>query len=198
MSVEKYKVGDKVIVKSLDWYNMNKDAFGNVKVPYTFVEEMCKYCGHTFTIQSIGGTCYTLKEVGYAWSDEMFEGLAEERHVFFKTKDVKDLPKTYDECAKIVSVNEGVLLCASDVQEMEAEKLRICRDAYWRLAEDWKPDWKKNTKKHCVVIRDGRVGVATTISKQRRFAFPTPEMADAFAKNFKKEFEACKEVLNGK
>lgn len=198
MSTVKYKFGDKVIVKSLDWYNENKDAFGNVKVPCTFVEEMCKYCGNIFTIQNVGPNHYTLKEVGYAWSDEMFEGLAEERHVFFKTKDVKDLPKTYDECAKIVSVNEGVLLCSSDVREMEAEKLRICRDAYWRLAEDWKPDWKKNIKKHCVVIRDGRVGVATTISKQRRFAFPTPEMADAFAKNFKNEFEACKEVLNGK
>lgn len=199
MSVGKYKVGDRVVVKSLDWYNENKDSVGTVRVPCAFIREMSTYCGKIVTIRSVSAVSYRTVEGGsYAWSDEMFEGLAEEIHIFLKTKDVKDLPKDFDECAKIVGVNDGVLLCSSDVREMEAEKLRICRDAYWRLADGWKPDWKKNTKKHCVAIRDGRVGVATTINRKRRFAFPTPEMADAFGKNFKKEFEACKEVLENK
>jgi hypothetical protein len=199
MSNIKYKVGDRVVVKSLAWYNENKDANGNVNVPCTFVSGMSSYCGKVVTIRHKGSVSYFIEDSwGYSWTDEMFEGLAEERCVFFKTKDVKDLPKDFDECVKIVGINDGVLLCSSDVREMEVEKLRICRDAYWRLADGWKPDWKKNTKKHCVVIRDGRVGVATTISKQRKFAFPTPEMADAFGKNFKKELEACKEVLENK
>lgn len=199
MSVGKYKVGDRVVVKSLDWYNENKDSVGTVRVPCAFIREMSTYCGKIVTIRSVSAVSYrTVEGCGYAWSDEMFEGLAEEIHIFLKTKDVKDLPKDFDECAKIVGVNDGVLLCSSDVREMEAEKLRICRDAYWRLADGWKPDWKKNTKKHCVVIRGGRVGVATTINRKRRFAFPTPEMADAFGKNFKKELDACKEVLENK
>ena len=198
MSAEKYKVGDRVIVKSLDWYNNNKDSVGVVRVPCAFTRKMSECCGRIFTIQSVNSSFYCMEGVAYMWSDEMLEGLAEEAHVFFLTKDVKDLPKTFDECVKIVNINDGVLLCSSDVREMEAEKLRICRDAYWILADYWKPDWKKNTKKHCVVIRDGRVGVATTISKERRFAFPTPEIADAFGKNFKKELEACKEILENK
>lgn len=199
MSSIKYKVGDKVIVNSLDWYNLNKDEYGDVSVPCCFVKNMSRFCGMVVTIDRVNSSYYFIKEDGYmyCWSDEMF-GLAEELFVFFKSKDVKDLPKTFDECAKIVGGNKGLLICPSDVRVMEVEKLHICRDAYWRLADGWKPDWKKNTKKHCVVIRDGRVGVATTISKQRKFAFPTPEMADAFGKNFKKELEACKEVLNGK
>ena len=199
MSAEKYKVGDKVIVKSLDWYNQNKDTFGTVNVPCSFVRDMSRFCGKVVTIRSVGFSSYYIEEsYSYSWSDEMFEGLAEEMWAYPKTKDVKDLPKTFDECVKIVGINDGVLLCSSDVRAMEVEKLRICRDAYWRMAGFWKPDWKKNTKKHCVVIRDGRVGVATTIRKPHDFAFPTPEMADAFGKNFKKEFEACKEVLENK
>lgn len=199
MSAKKYKVGDKVVVKSLAWYNENKDADGNVRVPCCFISEMSKYCGRVVTIRCVNHSSYSVAEaLFYSWSDEMFEGFAENVYVFIKAKDVKDLPKTFEECAKLVGINDGMLLCSYDVREMEAEKLRICRDAYWRLADGWKPDWKKNTKKHCVVIRDGSVGVATTISRQREFAFPTPEMADAFGKNFKKDFEACKEVLENK
>lgn len=199
MSVGKYKVGDRVIVKSLDWYNKNKNWEGVVRVPCSFTREMSEYCGQTFTIRCINLNSYYLQGVGYMWSDEMFEGLAEERHVFFKTKDVKDLPKDFAECAKIMGFNEDIFVKTfGEDKEAGLQKITVCRDAYWWLADNWKPDWKRNTKKHCVVIRDGRVGVATTISKQRKFAFPTPEMADAFGKNFKKELEACKEILNGK
>jgi len=199
MSAEKYRVGDKVIVKSLAWYDENKNKYGEVKVPCCFIREMREYCGKVVTIKRVNNSSYCIEgDYLFSWSDEMFEGPAEDTHVFIKTKDVKDLPKDFDKCVKIVGINDSVLLCSSDVREMEAEKLRICRDAYWILADYWKPDWKKNTKKHCVVIRDGRVGVATTISKERRFAFPTPEIADAFGKNFKKELEACKEILENK
>lgn len=200
MSAEKYKVGDKVIVKSLDWYNENKDAYGNVNVPCCFVSEMSKYCGKVVTIRYVNLRSYGIEEsYSFSWSDEMFEGFAEEMYAYPKTKDVKDLPKDFAECAKVVgATEEGLVGIYKDVRKEAFEKLCICRDAYWRIADFWKPDYKKNTKKHCVVIRDGRVGVATTISKPRDFAFPTPEMADAFGKNFKKEFEACKEVLENK
>lgn len=197
MSAEKYKVGDRVIVKSLDWYNENKDVYGNVSVPCCFVRAMSQYCGKVVTIRRINLRSYGIEEsYDYSWSDEMFEGLAEEMYAYLKTKDVKDLPKDFAECAKVFGVTEEALVgMRADVIDMEFAKLRICRDAYWRVAGFWKPDWKKKTKKHCVVIREGKVGVATTISKLQDFPFPTPEMADAFGKNFKKELEMCKERL---
>lgn len=201
MSAEKYRVGDKVIVKSLAWYNENKNECGDVKVPCCFVREMSKYCGKVVTISRVNYSSYSIDDDGgrFSWSDQMFEVLAEDTHVFIKTKDVKDLPKDFAECAKVVGFNEDVVVKTFGEDKVaRLQKVTVCRDVYWELAGGWKPDWKKNTKKHCVVIRDGRVGVATTISKQRRFAFPTPEMADAFGKNFKKELEACKEVLENK
>lgn len=199
MSAEKYKVGDKVVVKSLEWYNDNKDCDGVVRVPCSFVREMSEYCGRVFTIRRVNLNSYYLEEVDYTWSDEMFEGLAEEMYAYLKTKDVKDLPKDFAECAKVVGVTEEALVGRyTDVLVVGLAKLRICRDAYWIMANHWKPDYEHKTKKHCVVVRAGKVGVATSISKPREFAFPTPEMADAFGKNFKKELEANKELLNDK
>ncbi len=42
----KYKVGDKVRVKSLEWYNENKDEFGDVRTPNNvFVPGMSRFVG---------------------------------------------------------------------------------------------------------------------------------------------------------
>lgn len=195
VAAEKYKVGDKVVVKSLDWYNENKDEYGVVSVPCGFTKEMQLYCGKILTIRRVTEYSYYVKGNTWLWSDEMFEGLAGGIYAYLETKDIKDLPKDFAECAKLFHISEDALVGkCRDVLSTEAEKLRICRKAYWILA-DWEPDWKKNTKKHCIVERNGKVSVATTISKPREFAFPTPEMANAFGKNFKKELDMCKEIL---
>lgn len=53
-----YQVGDKVLVKSIDWYNTNKQANGfimmtaNNKIS-SFTPGMAKYCGQVFTIDKI-------------------------------------------------------------------------------------------------------------------------------------------------
>lgn len=72
----KYKVGDKVQVKSLDWYNANKDYDDSVKLSDEyFVSEMANYCGETVTIKSVSKPFYTIKEDSndFSWTDEMFE-----------------------------------------------------------------------------------------------------------------------------
>lgn len=83
----KYKAGDKVRIKSLDWYNANKDEDGRVYCSYIgFCKEMAKYCGAVLTIMTIGnqdiGTNqkYFMHETDYAWgfTDEMIEGLADD------------------------------------------------------------------------------------------------------------------------
>ena len=77
----KYKVGDKVRIKSLDWYNKNKDVDGDVLCgEFDFVEGMKKFCSETFTISDDDGDCYLMLEdnYGYAWTDEMIDCLAED------------------------------------------------------------------------------------------------------------------------
>lgn len=71
----KYKVGDKVKIKSLDWYNDNRDYDGNVECGfYYFTEEMTKYCGKILTIGEVYRNGYELQEgKNFIWTDEMFD-----------------------------------------------------------------------------------------------------------------------------
>lgn len=69
----KYKVGDKVIVRS----DLKNDvSYGS----QCTVEEMMDYKGNVVTISEVGQTCYQIEEdeEGWSWTDEMFEGLVEE------------------------------------------------------------------------------------------------------------------------
>ena len=69
-------VGDKVKIKSLEWYNDHKSNDGNVDCGYdVFTEDMSTLCGKTMTIKKVLDDYYLLvddKNV-YNWTDEMFE-----------------------------------------------------------------------------------------------------------------------------
>ena len=79
MSENNYKVGDKVRVKSLDWYNTNKNSEGTIIFNgfRIFDEDMSKFCGKVVTIEFYNSRWYyyDIKEdekVNF-WYDEMFE-----------------------------------------------------------------------------------------------------------------------------
>ena len=88
----KLELGQKVIIKSLDWYNSNKDDSRTIKLTTeVFVEDMSEYCGKTATIVDVfkdfdgeGDIMYRidLDNRGWNWTDEMFEPE--------KVEDVKD------------------------------------------------------------------------------------------------------------
>ena len=68
------KIGDTVKIKSIDWYNANKDRFGNMKCGgVIFISEMSELCGKLFTIRNIIADRYYLKKVNWTFSKEMFE-----------------------------------------------------------------------------------------------------------------------------
>ena len=70
----KYKVGDKVVVKSRKWYDKNKDENGNVQMNFDdFVGPMAELCGKTVTISEIINGRYRIKEMCLDWYDDMFE-----------------------------------------------------------------------------------------------------------------------------
>lgn len=81
----KYKIGHKVRVKSIDWYNNNKDRFGSVAIgdkKPKFTYAMSKYCGQVLTVDDLSeydGEYYMIEDDGvYVWADEMFEGVVDE------------------------------------------------------------------------------------------------------------------------
>ena len=203
MSAVKYNIGDKVVVKSFEWYNENKNADETVDVPKSFVQGMSSYCGRVVTIERKGWDCYYIIEDNgsYVWSDEMFECLGDSSYVcelFAKTGDLTLLPSSVERCAAILGVkpeirtNDGYM----GVVITTLQELYICRDAYWKMANNWEPDYNDiKTKKHCIATRRGRLSVATTTEMNRAFAFPTPEMAGMFMKNFGSKLNLCREML---
>lgn len=72
----KHKKGDKVKVKSRQWYDEKKDEDGNVFSPhYTLVAQMAELCGKTATITAVHDHSYyiNIDKCGYNWTDGMFE-----------------------------------------------------------------------------------------------------------------------------
>lgn len=83
-----YKVGDKVRIKDIDWYNENKDEDGLVEFEFhIFVPGMSKFCGKVLTVADVytnfyGCETYSMKEDYYewGWGVDMIEGLVEEEN----------------------------------------------------------------------------------------------------------------------
>ncbi len=78
----KYKVGDKVRIKSLDWYNENKNNRNEITFEnnshWRFVANQSDYCGQIATITAVSETAYRLEQIPWNWTDEMIEGLVED------------------------------------------------------------------------------------------------------------------------
>ena len=77
----RYKRGDRVKIKSLDWYNQNKNEDGFVHCGNRIFDDyMSVFCGSVVTIC---GTCpyygYDVREDMQCrtWTDEMIEGLVD-------------------------------------------------------------------------------------------------------------------------
>ena len=70
--MNKYKIGDRVKIR--------EDLEENKKYGcQIFVDSMCEVRGLTLTIDRVNDNdTYGMKEIGYNWTDEMIEGLAEE------------------------------------------------------------------------------------------------------------------------
>lgn len=104
-------------------------------------------------------------------------------------------PKTVTECYNRLEDDELV-----NVKTIELfRELINARNAYWKIAGDWKPDWKGESwrqLKYCITVNsDGEIERRTTQFDRRIFAFPTEEMMNAFYENFKDKLEICKEFI---
>lgn len=91
----KYKVGDRVRIKSLDWYNENKDDNHEIRFENgIFTTLKSTFLGQIMTIELITlEKQYILMEDKYKtlWTDEMIEGLVEEETLIERVDD-KGLP----------------------------------------------------------------------------------------------------------
>lgn len=121
----KYKVGDRVKIKSLDWYNANRDEYGYVDCgSRDFSPKMSDLCGKIATIKEICKTyCYHLEEYDFDWTDKMIECKVEDtittNEQLFEPSNISlekemewNLPEGYqfkDENGNVISASKIVL-----------------------------------------------------------------------------------------
>lgn len=124
----KYKVGDKVKIKSLNWYNTNKNKDGNVECSVLFTCPMSQYCGKTAIIIHVGFRSYNinLDNGHFFWTDNMFEenfnnmeinkitipkgwevNRVEGNGIILK-ESKEEFPKTWKECCKKLGKGEYI------------------------------------------------------------------------------------------
>ena len=130
-------------------------------------------------------------------------------------------PKNYAECCNVMGVHPDNYISIRNLYYDDGEedttyyeqdilgifdylwKLRICRDAYWKIAgeqmglkEPWKPDWDSLDKKYDIYNYRGDIKYDYfTVIDRCLLVFPTEEIRDAFYENFKDLIENCKEFL---
>lgn len=117
-------------------------------------------------------------------------------------------PNTYEECCKVLGSDPSRIIVLSNRKDIIHEEnehcyemynlyqLLICRDAYWKIAGDWKPDFtNSNERKYCIVNMENKVIKWVQKTTNKILAFPTEEMRNAFYENFKELIESCKELL---
>lgn len=125
-----YNVGDKVKIKSLEWYKANKDKNGAVycgDIP--FVRSMSKYCGKVLTIDRVFNFNIATYEMledpdGFDWNEEMIECLVE--------------PTLDNEINKIISrANKAVIDSFEDGAKFERKRIAKAVESWCRVNTDW-------------------------------------------------------------
>ena len=96
----KYKVGDKVKIKSLSWYNKNRNEYSFVvQNRFSFTYSMSEYCGKIAAIASVGSDNehYIIDIDGgeFDWCDFMLD---DEQGLLLEAKK--------DECLNLISLSE--------------------------------------------------------------------------------------------
>ena len=146
---------------------------------------------------------------GYDFYDDK-GNIIDTKEITMKKKKPK-YPKTYEECCEVLGINElpymaytwnrneEVILQEYQISTIEKldrfRKLLICRDAYWKIAGDWKPNFTNQEEKFIIANYYGKVYTAVATKYNRVLIFPTEEMRDVFYENFKDLIEECNELL---
>lgn len=72
----KFKEGDVIRIKSIEWYNINKDKSGSINVTgysCSFTKALSEFCGKCFVISKIEGTNFYLNDLSFVFYEWMFE-----------------------------------------------------------------------------------------------------------------------------
>lgn len=216
-----YKVGDKVLlngivktIKQARWDSIDNEVIYKIETNIRGFSE--EYYVHYYDLQPYKKETETMEEVkidipnGYEFFD-----IGDDNQQVVLTKIQPQYPKNYEECFNICFGNKHHIVQVvgldglGDNKELFESfiKLKICRDAYWKIAGEqmglgkpWEPDYDSGVNKYGIICMNGVVQNSnpTTnweIHLNKVLDFPTEGMRDAFFENFKELIEECKELL---
>ena len=136
------------------------------------------------------------------YNKKTHEIIIDENGRTFLSKKKLIYPETYKECCKIlddISVQLPSIRTHTVTYDdlfTDFYKLMICRNAYWKLFDNWEPNFCDGTQKYTIECHANMiVDCSDHLTKNIILAFPTPEMRDAFHKNFELLIEKCKMFL---
>lgn len=225
-----YKVGDKVkvLVKGYDgvfniqymaWYCVSKVVKYNILGYWLSTENLQPYKEETIEETNNDKWAKWDLPVGYEFQDK--EGNVINTDTIKLVKKQPQYPKTYEECCKVMGVDSDNYLTIRNLNYDDGEEkttnyeqdflgifdslreLKICRDAYWKIAGEqmglgkpWEPDWLNTEQDKFVIYTHNDVICSNRfVSGHNVLAFPTEEMQDAFYDNFKDLIEDCQTLL---
>ena len=163
----RYKVGDKVLIKSIDWWNRNNDNNIVESVRYVkckdwnFISDMKEYCGKILTITEVHKEFnrYKMSEDNklYSWTDEMIETLVEEDMSLDKAGQITDfeyeglaysLPTGYqfiDENGNAINATKITLRKKKEViPNLQLDSIRTVREYDTAHSRIWLEIYKDN------------------------------------------------------
>lgn len=120
---------------------------------------------------------------------------------YYAVKRNPKYPNTYRKCAEIVDFNieeEPTIFGYKEELLDRFQKLLICRDAYWKLANwSFKIGNHDNSTVYAITIFGNGImkDFYHALNCNRILVFPTEEMRDEFYENFRELIEECKELL---
>ena len=159
----KYKVGDKVVIKSADWYYNNRDEIGQVDCGGTcFISSMITFCGQIVTISSVQPSLefYRIKEDGgtFYWTDEMIEGIFSEENKPLTFGDSWECPQGY----QFVDENGNVI----NAQKITLEKKeKIYPKTYEECCEIVKVEKKHTLEGEIIRVNNYKIALLESFQK---------------------------------
>ena len=138
----KYKIGDKVKVKSHEWYEYNANYISEVECGNTvFIPGMKSFCGTTVTIMKIFShiKCYAIEEDSgvHYWSDEMFEDETDMKEFAAKVLNIKneiivpDNCEVWDDQGNVIKTSKIII-----IREVKKTYPNTINDCYNLLEDD--------------------------------------------------------------
>lgn len=117
-----------------------------------------------------------------------------------------NLPITFEDCCYVLGISADNTLCYGNINDgvsisfqydhsliswlENLRKLKICRDAYWKIADNWIPDWDSLDPKYSIYNYRGNIKADYfTVCDRSFLVFPEEAMRDEFYKNFKELIE---------